>query len=50
MSKQILEYFKEMKAMYEIIMKKCVNEGVLTDLDIMFLEIYKKTIEKEGIS
>ena len=46
MSKQTLEYIKEMKAMYEVIMKKCINKGELTDLDRHFIKIYKKTIEK----
>ena len=47
MSKQTLEYIKEMKTMYETIMKKCVNEGILTNLDVLFLEVYKKTIERK---
>lgn len=46
MSQQTQEYIKEMKAMYESIMKKCINNGELTSLDKLFLEIYKKTIEK----
>lgn len=47
MSKQTQEYIKEMKKMYEAIMTKCVNEGILTNLDVLFIEIYKKTIEKD---
>lgn len=46
MSKQTLEYLKEMEEMYLIIMKKCVNEDNLTDMDRLFLETYKRTIEK----
>lgn len=50
MIQQTQSYLEDMKAMYKIIMKKCIDNGALTDLDVMFLEIYKRTIEKEGLS
>ena len=46
MSQQTLEYIKEMKSMYETIMRKCIDNGELTSIDILFIEIYKRTIEK----
>jgi hypothetical protein len=46
MSQQTLEYIKEMKTMYEVIMKRCINEGEMTSTDKLFIEIYKRTIEK----
>lgn len=50
MIQQAKSYLEDMRKMYEVIMKKCVSEGFLTDLDVMFLEIYKKTIEKESLA
>ena len=48
MSKQTLAYIQEMKDMYLTIMKKCDNDGVLTELDMLFLKTYKRTIG-EGV-
>ena len=44
MSNQTLQYIKEMKEMYQVIMRKCIDDGVLTELDMLFLETYKRTI------
>jgi hypothetical protein len=46
MNKQTNEYIKEMKAMYETIVKKHIDKRNLTDLDRHFLKLYKKTIYK----
>ena len=45
MSTQTKNYLSEMKEMYLSIMKKYFNEQELTKADILFLEIYKRTIE-----
>lgn len=45
MSTQTQNYLKEMKDMYLSIMKKHFNEEELTSADVLFLEIYKRTIE-----
>lgn len=45
MSTQTKNYLSEMKNMYLVIMKKYFNEQELTKADILFLEIYKRTIE-----
>lgn len=46
MSKQTQSYLEDMQKMYEIIMKRCINEGEMTSTDKLFIEIYKRTIEK----
>lgn len=50
MNKQIQAYLEDMQKMYEIIMRKCINNGELTDLDKLFLETYRRTIRTEILS
>jgi hypothetical protein len=50
MSKQTRAYLEDMQKMYEIIMRKCINNGELTNLDKLFLETYKRTIKTEILS
>ena len=50
MNKQTLSYLEDMQKMYEIIMKKCINNGELTTIDKLFLETYKRTIKTEILS
>lgn len=50
MSKQTQSYLEDMQKMYEIIMRKCINNGELTNLDKLFLETYKRTIKAEILS
>jgi hypothetical protein len=45
MSLQVLSYLEEMKNGYLAIMKKYVDKGELSELDILFLEAYKRTID-----
>jgi hypothetical protein len=47
MSRKTLEYIKEMKDMYFAIMHKYVDTGELTEIDILFLNAYKRTIDKD---
>jgi hypothetical protein len=49
MSKQTQSYLEDMQKMYEVIMKKCVDNAELTSTDKLFLELYNKTIGKEKI-
>ena len=49
MSKETQSYLEDMQKMYEIIMKKCVDNAELTSTDKLFLELYNKTIGKEKI-
>jgi hypothetical protein len=39
-----------MQKMYEIIMRKCINNGELTTIDKLFLDTYKRTINTEILS
>lgn len=50
MSKQTQSYLEDMQKMYEVIMRKCINNGELTSLDKLFLETYKRTIKTEILS
>jgi hypothetical protein len=50
MSKQTQSYLEDMQKMYEVIMRKCINNGELTNLDKLFLETYKRTIKTEILS
>lgn len=50
MSKQTQAYLEDMQKMYEVIMRKCINNGELTKLDKLFLETYKRTIKTEIFS
>ena len=45
MSNQTKAYIEDMKKMYEIIAKKYVNSGELAELDLLFLQAYKQTID-----
>lgn len=47
MSKQTQSYLEDMQKMYEVIMRKCINNGKLTNLDKLFLETYKRTIKTD---
>ena len=47
MSKETQKYLKDMQKMYEVIMRKCINDGELTTIDELFLKTYKKTIKNE---
>lgn len=47
MSKQTMSYLEDMQKMYEVIMRKCINDAELTSLDKLFLETYKRTISNE---
>ena len=47
MSAQTLAYIEEMKKMYFVIMEKYFNSGELSDLDVLFLEAYKRTIQND---
>ena len=49
MSEQTQSYLEDMKKMYEVIMRKCINTGELTNLDKLFLKTYKRTIKPEII-
>jgi hypothetical protein len=49
MGKQMQSYLEDMQKMYEVIMKKCVDNAELTSTDKLFLELYNKTIGKEKI-
>lgn len=48
MSAQTLAYIEEMKKMYFVIMEKYFNSGELSDLDVLFLEAYKRTIQNDA--
>jgi hypothetical protein len=50
MNKQTQSYLEDMQKMYEIIMRKCINNGELTDLDKLFLETYNRTIKTKILS
>lgn len=50
MDKQTRSYIEDMQKMYEVIMRKCINNGELTYLDRLFLETYKRTIKTELLS
>ena len=47
MSIQTKEYIQEMQDMYLSIMKKVADLGELTTTDMLFLELYEKTIKKD---
>jgi hypothetical protein len=44
MSNQTLSYLVEMEKVYKLIMKKYVDTGELNSTEMMFLEVYKRTI------
>jgi hypothetical protein len=50
MSRQAQAYLEDMHKMYEVIIRKCINNGELTNLDKLFLETYKRTIKMEILS
>ena len=47
MSVQIKSYLDDMNKMYNVIMQKCVDNAELSSTEILFLEIYKRTIKSE---
>lgn len=46
MIKQTQKYVEEMTSMYKAIIKKYFDTGELNELDILFLQAYRKTIDK----
>lgn len=44
---QIKNYIEDMKKRYLEILKQYRNTGVIKDIEISFLKIYKKTIDKD---
>ena len=45
MSQQVQAYLEEMNKVYLAIMKKCVDSYELSEADIIFLEVYNRTIK-----
>ena len=45
MSQQVENYIAEMKQVYYAILKKYVDKCTLSDIDIMFLRAYQRTID-----
>ena len=44
MSGQVKSYLEDMNKMYKVIMQKCIDNAELNSTEILFLEIYKRTI------